>query len=187
MQDQLTTKLLEYYTDEATTPVKADDQAIQDAVQNGELIHVKHILICNDEEDDEQENLLLAQSILTELDAGADFDTLVKQYSEDPGLENEPDGYYIFRYEMNKAFEQAAFSLAEGETSAVVPVFTDTYSGYHIIRRYEITDSYLNEHINALRSNYMASCFYQDIEQIAQQAQVVYSDLYASLSLDEIQ
>lgn len=83
----------------------------------------------NQENADAEENRLIAEDIQRRAAAGADFDQLVAEYSQDPALENEPDGCYIYRFEMNDAFDKAAFALAPGEVSEVVSVNTAAYSG----------------------------------------------------------
>ena len=53
----------------------------------------------------------------------AEFDDMMFQYSEDPGLKAYPNGYTFARGEMLKAFEDQAFSMAEGETVSYTHLF----------------------------------------------------------------
>ncbi len=71
-----------------------------------------------------------ADSLYRQLQAGADFDTLMQENSEDPGLASNPNGYTFQKGEMVEPFETAAFALSEGEISQ--PVKSEF--GYHIIR-----------------------------------------------------
>ncbi|MCI8331630.1 MAG: hypothetical protein HFE78_02245 [Clostridiales bacterium] len=185
-QDQLLTKLYSFYTNESTTPLKADDAAILKAAQEGELIYIKHILIKNDPDDSIEQNKALAQDIYEKAINGAVFEDLIKQYSEDPSLETEPDGVHIFRHEMNEAFDKAAFSLEIGEMSQVVSVYSDTYSGFHILKRYEPDSAYVDKNMNTLRQNYMASHFYSDIEKKAAELNVVFDEKFSTLLPDQI-
>ena len=62
------------------------------------------------------------------------FDKLMHQYSEDPGLATNPEGYTFSDADtasLDPAFDQAAKALAEGEMSGIV----EGISGYHIILR----------------------------------------------------
>lgn len=186
-QDQLMSKLYLFYTSEATTPTRADDQAILSSAESGALIRVKHILLLNQENADAEENRIIAEDIQRRAAAGADFDQLVAEYSQDPALENEPDGCYIYRFEMNDAFDKAAFALAPGEVSEVVSVNTAAYSGYHIIKRYEVEKEYVESNLNSLRANYMVSQLYQEIEQISAETEVVMTDKLKELLPDQIQ
>lgn len=72
-----------------------------------------------------------AQEVLAKLNAGEDFDTLMNEYCEDPGLAESPDGYVFTRGQMVAPFEKAAFAMEENEVSGLVP----TDYGYHIIKR----------------------------------------------------
>ncbi len=73
----------------------------------------------------------LAEQTLTKIRNGSDFDKLMAQYNEDPGMEQNPDGYLFTTGEMIAEFETAAFELGVGEVSGIV----ETVYGYHIIKR----------------------------------------------------
>ncbi len=76
-----------------------------------------------------------AESILKQLDRGADFSKLAAQYSDDPGSRDHGGDLGFFeRGQMIKPFEDAAFSLKPGQLSAVV----GTRFGYHIIKVNEV-------------------------------------------------
>ncbi len=105
------------------------------------LYYVKHILIKNadnaDEEDKDRDYKALAQEVLDKVNAGEDFDALITEYNEDPGMESNPDGYIIgadFEGVYDDAFQKAAAELKkEGDVSGLVE---GTY-GMHIIKRYK--------------------------------------------------
>lgn len=94
-------------------------------------IRVKHILVKDEK---------VAQEILEKAKAGESFEALVTEHSIDSM--NVESGYVFNKGKMVAEFETAAFALAEGEISNLVP---STY-GYHIIKKYpmsEITDEYI--------------------------------------------
>ncbi|RCX19313.1 parvulin-like peptidyl-prolyl isomerase [Anaerobacterium chartisolvens] len=102
-----------------------------------ETLRAKHILISTLDEqrnpfDAEKKALAKAKAedILKKINSGGDFDELMKENSQDPGLASYPDGYPFGRGEMIKEFEDAAFALKVGEMSGLV----ETHYGYHIIR-----------------------------------------------------
>lgn len=108
-------------------------------------LRVKHILISTQEQTDdkgetvpaksEAEALKIANEVIGKLNAGEDFDKLIDEYDEDPGMES--GGFYVFGDgEMVPEFETASKNLEIGKhtTEAV-----KTSYGYHIIKRYEIT------------------------------------------------
>ena len=74
------------------------------------------------------------------------------EYTEDPSIQSEPGGYYFFRGEMDAAFEEASFALADGEISDIV----ESSYGYHIIWRCEKDAAYLDANLESIRSTYLA-------------------------------
>ena len=72
-----------------------------------------------------------AQVVLDKLKAGAKFEDMAKQFSEDPSNATKGGDLGSFgKGVMVKAFEDVAFGLKAGETSGLVK----TQFGYHIIR-----------------------------------------------------
>ena len=72
-----------------------------------------------------------AEAVLKKAKNGTDFDKLIKEYGEDPGMETNPDGYVFTKGEMVQSFEEAAFALKEDEISGLV----ESEYGYHIIKK----------------------------------------------------
>jgi foldase protein PrsA len=95
-----------------------------------EQVRAKHILISVKDESVRQESENKAKDILNKIKAGEDFDKLMNQNSEDPGLKTNPTGYTFGKGQMVKEFEDTAFSLKVGEVSDLVK----TSYGYHIIK-----------------------------------------------------
>lgn len=82
-----------------------------------------------------EEKKAQAEELLAQLRSSDDpvtlFDTLMKENSEDEGLESNPDGYTTYKGQMVSAFEDTALALKDGEISDVV----ESEYGYHIILR----------------------------------------------------
>lgn len=127
---------------------------------------VKHILLAIFDEngmylDDEgvAAQKAKAEEIYAQLkqskDLLAEFDELMNQYSEDPGLASYPDGYeFVPGGSVDPAFEQAALALKPGQMSEIV----GGASGYHIILRLPLDEDLATrsgEYINA-KMNEMA-------------------------------
>ncbi len=91
----------------------------------------RHIAVFKDNGRSDAENRTLLEDLERQLLTGADFVALVEAYGEDE--EQNENGYYFMRGEMQKAYEDAAFALKIGEYSAVV----ETADAYFIIRREE--------------------------------------------------
>ncbi|MBQ3131651.1 MAG: peptidylprolyl isomerase [Clostridia bacterium] len=104
------------------------------------LYYVKHILIKNaenaDEEDKDRDYKALAQEVMDKVNAGEDFEALIAEYNEDQGMESNPEGYIIgadFEGVYDEAFQKAAAELKkEGDVSGLV----EGSYGIHIIKRY---------------------------------------------------
>lgn len=82
-----------------------------------------------------------AQEVLRKAQAGDDFDALIAQYNDDPGMNAEPaktDGYLVgpnSSYEEN--FREAALAMSRvGEVSSEL---VETAYGYHILKLMDIT------------------------------------------------
>ncbi len=97
-------------------------------------VRVQHILIQSTPENDAQA-LAKAKEVIKKLGEGADFDSLIDEYNEDPGMTS--GNYYTFTDgTMVKEFEVASKNLQVGEYTKE-PVKTDY--GYHIIKKYELS------------------------------------------------
>jgi len=107
-------------------------------VDEDDLLGAKHILINYDSFESEEEAEAFAQSLLERARDGEDFDELIAEYGEDPGMMENPDGYTFASGEMMAAFEEATRELEIGEISDLVMV-EDWYRGIHIIMRVEPT------------------------------------------------
>jgi peptidyl-prolyl cis-trans isomerase C len=87
-----------------------------------EEVHALHILVKTDAE---------AKSVIAELDKGADFATLAKKYSIDPGAGSGGDLGYFGHDDMVKEFADAAFALPASQYTKT-PVKTEF--GWHVIK-----------------------------------------------------
>ena len=109
--------------DEAVT-----DEAVQAAydanyadAEQGQEFNASHILVETEEE---------AQSLVEELNGGADFAELAKEHSTGPSGPEGGDLGYFAKGQMVPPFEDAAFALEPGKYTET-PVKTDF--GYHVI------------------------------------------------------
>ena len=77
-----------------------------------------------------------ADDVLAQAQSGANFDTLISQFGEDPGMESNPDGYIFTDGEMVTEFEDAVKSIQPGEIT-----MCETSYGYHIIQRLALDET----------------------------------------------
>jgi peptidyl-prolyl cis-trans isomerase C len=99
---------------------KVYDEAVKQ-VKNEEEVHARHILVPTEEE---------AKAILAQLKGGADFATLAKEKSKDPGAAEGGDLGYFTKEQMVPEFADVAFKLDKGQLSDPVK----TQFGWHIIK-----------------------------------------------------
>jgi parvulin-like peptidyl-prolyl isomerase len=102
-----------------------------------EMIWVKYIFIntmnpnhnpLNDKE--KQKATEKAGEALGKVRSSVDFDSLINEYSEDPNLKSNPDGYTLNMGRMPPEFEQVAFTMKPSEISGLI----ETGIGYYIIK-----------------------------------------------------
>ena len=79
-----------------------------------------------------------AEQVLVELEGGADFAELAKEYSTCPSASDGGDLGWFGRGMMVAEFEEAAFALSIGEMSGLV----ETEFGFHIIRLTDRKEAY---------------------------------------------
>lgn len=105
-----------------------------------------------------------AMNVYTMAIGGTDFDTLVKEYGEDMTMFANKIGAYVFMGNQDKAYEEAAFALAEGEISQPVP----TSEGYVVIRRLPLDTDYMKNNFSSLITSCTEGQFNILIEQTAE-------------------
>lgn len=108
----------------AETPdqLKAEYQKFIKDKQGRDEVHARHILVKTEAE---------ANSVIDQLNKGADFATLAKKYSTDPGAAAGGDLGWFGHDDMVPAFAAAAFALQPGQYTKT-PVKTEF--GWHVIR-----------------------------------------------------
>ena len=109
-----------------------------------------------------------AEEVLTKVKAGEDFNKLAKEYSEDESSAKNGGELGVFsKGQMVKSFENAAFTLENGETSELV----ETEFGYHIIKLNEKgTSTYNYEDIASyVRNDLLDSLFEKKLSELESQ------------------
>ena len=158
-------------------------QQTLDYYNENNYVRAKHILIKFPENEDgseptEEQKLeayAKAEEVLEKAKAGEDFDSLIEEYNEDPGMSTNTTGYYFTTGEMVEEFESAAFALSENGISDIV----ETSYGYHIIERLPIDDE------DIATSEQFYTFAYQDFDSyfqgLIQSAELVKVDNFESL------
>lgn len=120
-------------------PITEEEKTAEaEALASSGNYKAKHILIATIDtqtrqplpDDKKAEAKKKADELYARVLAGEDFDTLMNEYSEDPGLATSPDGYVFSSGEMVPEFENCVVSLEFNELG-----FVESDFGYHIIKR----------------------------------------------------
>ena len=105
-------------------------------------IGARHILIMHTQSKSKPPNVTRSREeakkrvdeVLAKLRAGATFEDLINEYSDEPGAAERHGDLGVFdRAQMVKPFADAAFALKVGQVSNVV----ETPFGFHVIKRTE--------------------------------------------------
>ncbi len=125
---------------------------------NENYMRVKHILIMVDgaEIPDMESAKAKADEVLASLEKGASFEELMNEFSGDTdgeGNVNGGDMGYVFKAGDfgNPAFEDASAALGIGEYTKEAVKVEGSYSGYHIIKRYEIPENYFDDNTDSVK------------------------------------
>ncbi len=171
LTDKLSNKIISE-SDEYTVSQQQIETYYENNKQQFENIQVtaKHILFSIIDnvtreplpEQEQEEARKKAEEIYARLKAGEDFDKLMNEYSEDPGLAEYPDGYTFGTGKMVPEFEVAAFSLEPGEMSEIVK----SDFGYHILKIEDKQVDYysLEETEDFIRQTLLREKYYKQIE-----------------------
>lgn len=153
----------------------SESEAFEYANENN-YICAKQIFISKDSTDAYK----TALSVRLSLADGADFDELLAQYGQDAGMKARKDGYYFAEGWMVKEFEDASYSLDEGEISDVV----ESELGYHIIKRMPMTKEGLTQspEYSAICANCGSDTFYSKLSEKQNEIVLTYSENFDGLS-----
>ncbi len=171
--------------DKESTLVKEAVEKTLALFEEQDYVRAKHILVtfpAGEGEDgaltDEQKASTLAKAneVLEKVNAMEDiseFDALIAEYNEDPGMQSNPGGYYFGKGKMVPEFEEAAYALEEGQTSGLV----ETTYGYHILLKLPLNDEalYNSEEFDQTYFDVLYGKISADMENLV----VEYGDNYA--------
>ncbi|AGC69454.1 PpiC-type peptidyl-prolyl cis-trans isomerase [Thermoclostridium stercorarium subsp. stercorarium DSM 8532] len=125
---------MQKHSDAVTVTDEEAEQYYNENRKNLDDVTVTYIFVSADENMDsgqKAEKRKLAEEILEKIRQGTDMASLVKEYSEDPGV-NESDGTYTFKYSSESHPQEVkdwAFGARIGDLGIV-----QTETGYYVIR-----------------------------------------------------
>jgi len=115
-----------------------------------DVLGAKHILIGFDQHPNEDEAREIATALWERALAGENFDMLVAEYGQDPGMQANPQGYTFGPNQMVPEFEQGTRDLEIGGISEPI----QSSFGFHIIQRIEPDPAQANVNPLAVRSGF---------------------------------
>ena len=125
------------------------------------------------------EKKALADDLLAQLRAAEDpialFDQLMNEYSEDTGLEANPDGYVFTSGQMVEPFEEGTRALDYGQISGIV----ESDYGFHIILRLDPAE------VELIRSDWALNQLSQQSTQWVEEAEIVTTETYDNLNVGD--
>ncbi len=141
---QLSATLLVADVEKMGAHLKPDDSELEriyraniDRFKTQDRVKTRHILIKSDtstSKEDDVKAKAKAQDLLNQIKAGGDFAALAKAHSQDPGSGSKGGELDFYpRGQLDKAYEEAAYSLGPKQTSNLVK----SAFGYHIIQTIE--------------------------------------------------
>lgn len=149
-------------------------------------VRVKHVLVLATEGDEDYaEKKAKAEGVLKRARAGEDFDALIKEFGEDPGMTSTPEGYVIDANGMDYSgtgpmvteFTEASHAIAVNGVSDIVT----TTHGFHIIKRYPLDKAYIEKNIDTYSSSAATNAFtdaiYERIDSIEFETTAAYDKL----------
>ena len=132
--------IMNMYAEELTNAENAD--ALIDEYYRSNYFCAKHILV---------EDETLADDLLKKVQSGEDFDSLMREYSTDPGTEYSPDGYVFTYGEMVEEFENCVKNTDIGDFGLCKSDY-----GWHVILRLELPGDY-SDMQDDIKSSYVYS------------------------------
>ncbi|MBE7043469.1 MAG: hypothetical protein E7399_08315 [Ruminococcaceae bacterium] len=157
---------------------------------NENYLKAKHILISTQDAETgtplDGEALEAKQKVVAEVQEkiknGANFDDLIKEYGEDPGMEQSPEGYVFGEGEMVTEFYEGTKALEIGAISEPV---TTSY-GFHIIQRLELNDEDYASYEENVKNMVMSEKFVEQLEAYKKAADVKKKSAYKKIDVKAI-
>ena len=163
------------------------EEIVADMTTN--CVRVVHILIqAQANSTDFAEKKAKAEATLARVNAGEDFNALIQEVGEDPGMTSNPDGYVFDNqgYTMDESgsqmvaeFTEASVALAVGQTSGLV----QTDYGFHIIKRLPLDEAFIVERLDTYYPVYASMAFSMELAQVVAELKVETNDNYKNLDM----
>ncbi len=178
----------ELFTGDGEFALSADE--IAKNLLDGGYVRVKHVLVLAAEGDaDFAEKKAKAEDIAKRAKAGEDFDALITEFGEDPGMQSQPEGYLIDKEgytpeggQMVAEFTNASIALPVDGVSGLVK----SDYGYHIIKRYPLTKEYIEANLDLYSGTFATPLLAEKIAEFNESVEIVKTSNYDKINLHKI-
>ena len=162
--------------DPARSPFQIADEDVLPLAEAYGIYGAKHIFFFLGETDEEKAaNREKIEAAYARLNAGENFEDLMFELSEDPGLSSYPDGYTFGPdSEFNEDFYNGTKILEIGQHTGIIT----SVDGYHIIKRIE-------PNFDDARYLLMAAMADNEFAKRNEEAQIVYSPRFGEISYED--
>lgn len=161
--------------------ITSDDKTVLDDVPIN-FRNIRYVYIAYDKTN-KAEKTALAEEVLAKANAGEDFIELIKTYGEDTTMANYINvGYYYTVGSINQTVENEAEKLEIGEISPIV----DVKDGFFIIQRIALDLEYAEKNVALFADQYLARRFNEMVAEIEKDMEMVFTDFWNGLTLDDI-
>ena len=132
-------KINDYCVGEGGSMRPSEDELMKFFHEN--YLRCKHVLIQTVDEnynplENQDELKARADDVAARAAAGEDFDALIEEFNEDPGMETNTEGYVFTEGTMVTEFYEGTLALADNGTSEPI----ESSYGWHIIKRLPLRD-----------------------------------------------
>ena len=168
----------------------SDDEVLANTIASFEgAARSKHILIqATQGGADYAEKQKIANEALARAVAGEDFDALIEQYGEDPGMTTNVNGYIFYEDGMlidgstslMPEYVKGSFAVQPG---TVNPALVQTSYGFHIIKRLPLDAEYAKANLSEYYSSYASSLFAEQIGAVSANLEIEATKDFEALDL----
>ena len=169
--------------------VASDTESVRKYVEEN-FVRIYHLAFFFDESNRDEKLAKITEAKELLLGGSSMYDLIKKGYTED-FLNPSGTGYYIVPGSMDELYEEAAFALKIGEVSEIVEAKgydnQNQYSScFYLLQRFELDETYVDENLNELQSQYYDSVIYNDLQEIRKELSFEPNSFYESLTLTEL-
>ena len=175
---ELWSLLYDHVTDEMSGIIPCSDEMLEADIPKN-FRRIRYVYIekngAHPEADAEK-----AQEVYQKAVAGEDFDSLIRDYGQDPDmLRMIRDGYYYTLGAIDETVQAAVETL---EVGAIAPVIEVPY-GYYVVQRLAMEEPYIDQNFESFRVQYRARVFNEMLAAEAKKVKVAYEALYEELTV----